>query len=59
MPRAHYHPPRKPFACSCGERNPRHFDVPYKSICRNCRSDREAARLREKYAQREHQYGRN
>lgn len=51
MPRAHYHPPRKPFACACGERNPRHFDASYKSICRNCRSDREAARLREKYAQ--------
>jgi len=52
MPRAYSHPPRKPFGCACGERQPHMFDHRYKSICERCRSAREAKRLREKSAQR-------
>lgn len=52
MPRAYSHPPRKPFGCACGERQPYMFDHRYKSICERCRTTRERDRHREKTAQR-------
>lgn len=52
MPRAHYHPPRKPFRCACGETRPYAFGCRYKSICEACRRVRERDRQREKAAAR-------
>lgn len=51
MPARHTFGPRLPFRCACGERAPHRFDGRYKSICRACRSKREAARLRAKSLQ--------